>query len=202
MGKIWLRTCTTTLALLIGAAGLWNLQAFGRPKQPVELPAFTTERETAALRFIAEHHPELGEVLARLKTLNREQYEQAIRQLSHERDKLTNVQPNDEKLYELMLEAWKVNSRIEVLAARIANLQEKDPKLEAQLKDLLFRQVDLHRLTVEHNRERTLATLKVMEANIKHLQENREEIAERRFRQFTSTKKAATTPDKATPPKK
>jgi hypothetical protein len=196
MRKIW--TLALTIVLVLGA--LFSCQAFGAPKQPVELPPFTPERETAALQFIAEHHPELAEVLSRLKSLSREQYEQAIRQLSQERDKLANVKLNDEKLHGLMLEAWKVNSRIEVLAARIANLPEKDARLEAQLRKLLYEQVDLHRLTVEHNRERTLAAAKVMEANIKLLQERREEIAERRFLQYTTVKKAP--PTQGTPQKK
>ena len=48
--------------------------------------------------------------------------------------------------------------------------------------------MDLHRLQIEHNRERTLATLKVMETNIKLLQDKREEITERRFRALTGRK--------------
>jgi hypothetical protein len=166
------------------------------PKPPAELPAFTPQRETAALEFVAQHHAELSEVLTRLKKLSRDQYEQAIHQLSQEAEKLATVRANDEKLHELMLEAWKVKSRIEVLGARLACAKEKDPALEAELKKLLYRQVDLHRLTIEHNRERTLAMLKVMETNIKLLADKREEMVERRFRTLTGGKKSAAPPEK------
>jgi hypothetical protein len=192
---LWL---AATLALLDGsvfelAGGQTpgSPRTFAAPKPPVELPAFTPEREAAALAFVQQHHAELGEVLAHLKKLNRDQYEQAIRQLFLEIEKLTLVQSNDEKLHALMLESWKVNSRIEVLAARLAAAREKSPEQEAELKKLLYRQVDLHRQQIEHNRERTLATLKVMEANIKLLEEKRDEMVDRRFRNLTGGKKKA-----------
>jgi hypothetical protein len=169
----------------------------------VELPPFTPEREAAALRFIAQHHPELGDVLARVKTINRDQYQQAIRELFQEAEKLAAVKEKDERLYELMLDAWKVKSRIEVLAAQLACAREKDARLEAELKKLLYRQVDLQRQQVEYNRERTLATLKVMEANIKLLEEKRDEMVERRFGNLTRGKKVGAEPQGAsTPPKK
>jgi hypothetical protein len=188
-------------ALTHKVAGGSGAKPSSPPPQPaaVELPPFTPEREAAALQFVAQHHPELGEVLARVKTLNRDQYQQAIRELFLEAEKLAAVKEKDEGLYQLLLEAWKVKSRIEVLAAQIACTREKDARLEAELKKLLYRQVDLHREQVEYNRERTLATLKVMEANIKLLQEKRDEMVDRRFRILTGGKKAGAGPQGASP---
>jgi hypothetical protein len=179
------------------------------PTQP-ELPPFTSEREAAAQRFLAEHHPELGQVLDQLKTLSREQYEQAIRELSQAIQRMTLVRTKDQQLYELQLSAWKVNSQIEVLAAWLASSSQPDAELEAELKSLLYRQVDLQRQQVEHNRRRTLATLQSMEASIQWLQENRDQLAERRFqnliqvRHKMATKRkqqsaGAPTPDRALP---
>jgi hypothetical protein len=182
----WLLTCAAVVALGIGGVAPWTPQVCGGPKAPVELLPFTPERETAALRFVQEHHPELSDVLTRLKTFSREQYEQAVRQLFQESEKLAAVKTQDDKLHELMLEYWKVNSRIEVLAARLAHARDRDAVLEAELKTLLYRQADLQRQMIEHNRQRTLAALKVMEANIKLLEEKREEMVERRFRTLTS----------------
>jgi hypothetical protein len=175
-----------------------------------ELPAFTPQREEAALRFIAEHHPELGEVLGPLKTFSRDQYEQAIRELSQTIDRMAAVQENDKELYELMLTAWKVNSQIEVLTARLASSKEPDAASEAELKSLLYRQIDLQRQQVEHNRERVLASLKSMEAGIKWLTENRDQLAERRFQHLIQVRQkmqrkqqeAGTPPPAAAPRKK
>lgn len=156
------------------------------PHKKMELPAFTPERETAALRFVDEHHPELRAVLDRVGNLNRQQYEQAIRELFQESDRLALVKKNDEALYLLMLESWQVKSRSEVLAARLACTTDGRADLEQELKKLLYRQVDLHRLVVEHNRRRALATLKVMEANIELLRDKRDDIVERRFQSLTA----------------
>jgi hypothetical protein len=155
-----------------------------KPTGP-ELPAFTPEREISALEFVREHHPELGEVLTGLKTLKPEEYEQAIREIFQTQQRLAAVKGGDEKLYELLREAWTVNSRIELLAARLACAREKNVTLESELKRLLYKQVDLQRQQVEHNRERLLASLKNMEANLTWLAENRESLVEKRFRNLT-----------------
>jgi hypothetical protein len=165
----------------------------------VELPAFTADRETAALQFLEQHHAALGEVLSRLKGVNRAEYEQAIRELSHEAEKLSAVAKKDAKLHELMLEQWKVGSRIEVLAARLACAKDKDPALMEALKELLYRQVDLQRQMIEHNHRRGLAMLKVMEDNIKLLQEKRDELVERRFRGLSGIRKVKAPPKEANP---
>ncbi len=44
-------------------------------------PAFTPEREAAALSFVKQHHPELEELLSQLKSGNRPEYRRAINEL-------------------------------------------------------------------------------------------------------------------------
>ena len=91
--------------------------------------------------------------------------------------------------------AWRLgHAVVGVLGARVACATERDAELEEELKKLLYRQVDLHRETIEHNRMRTLATLRVMEANIKLLEDKRDEMVERRFRTLTVGKKPAPPP--------
>lgn len=179
-------------ALLVFLAGASHLQA--APKAAIPLPPFTPANEAAALQFVEKQHPELGEVLGRLRALNRDQYEQAIRQIYQDSARLAMIMTGDEKLHGLMLDAWKVNSRIEVLAAQLATSKEKDPTQQEALKQLLFRHVDLQRQVVEHNREKLLESLKGMEANIKLLEEKREEMVDRRFRNLIGPRKAASTP--------
>jgi hypothetical protein len=181
----WVVVCVAVL--VVGEFFTGRVAAGEKPEskgsnvaRPV-LPAFTSEREAAALQFVAEHHAELGAVLGSLKTLDREQYEQAIRELAQTMERLAMLQAKDPVLYELSLEGWKINSRIEVLAAHLASAKAKDPELEAELKDLLYRQIDLQREQVEHNRKRLLESLEGMETNIKWLRDNREQLAQRRF---------------------
>jgi hypothetical protein len=146
-----------------------------------EPPPFTPERETAALEFVGRHHAELGELLARLKELKRDEYESAIRELFQTRERLAAIRAGDEPLHALMLEVWQVESQIKVFAARHAVAARPDPKLEQEIKDLLYKQVDLQRKIIEHNRDKSLKTLEAMNANIKLLSEKREEFVERRL---------------------
>ena len=70
-----------------------------------ELPAFTPELETASLEFVRRHHPELSAVLGQLKGLKRDEYEQAVREITKTTEKLAMLKAADERLYELSLEA-------------------------------------------------------------------------------------------------
>lgn len=200
-------TCRRIVLFLIGLAltclMLPPLSAFARGGTPAKLPQFTPQREKAALEFVAEHHPELSGVLARLEQANRQQYEQAIRELFDTSERMALVKARDEELYALMLEGWKAQSRAEVLAARLAFADKEDPALEAELRELIARKVDLERQTIEHNRQRTLRLLEGMEKSLKSYDENRDAIIERRVNSLTSRSKKSARPQSTTPaPKK
>lgn len=156
-----------------------------RKTPPPPLPAFTPEREAAAVDFVARNHAELSSVLVQLKGIKRDEYEQAIRELSQTQERLELIKPADEPLHELTLEAWKADSQIKLLAARLACAKEPDAAIEAELKSLLFKQVDLQRQIVEHNHERALAAVEDLETNIKWLKDHRDKLVDLRFRNLT-----------------
>jgi hypothetical protein len=188
---------SSVLLLLVGDP----LTAAAGP--PAELPAFTPQREQSALAFVAEHHPELSKVLAGLKQADREQYEQAVRELFQTSDRLAMLKGSDEILYGLMLDGWKTQSRAQVLAARIACAAERDPALEAELRGLIAKKVDLELQTIAHNRDRTLKVVEGLENSLKQLEANREEIIERRINALTrGNKKAGTKPQTTPAPRK
>lgn len=163
------------------------LDAVAGNGSPANLPAFTPEREKTALEFVAAHHPELAQVLGKLEQADRPQYEQAIRELFDTRQRLSLHKDKDPELYGLLLEGWKTQSRAEMLAARIACADEKDPALEAELRALIAKKVDLERKTVEHNREKLLKTLEGMEKSLKWFDENRDSLIERRLKSLTNS---------------
>jgi hypothetical protein len=150
-----------------------------------ELPEFTPQREMAALRFVAEHHPELGQVLERLKTVDVDEYRQAIREISESVEQLGRILQQDEELHALILGAWKIQSQAELLAAQFACAKEKDEKVAQQIKDLLYRRVDLERRMVEHRRDRLLEQVQYAEENLQRMQEHRERMVESRFNALT-----------------
>ena len=177
--------------LLATFAAITAAVAQAGPHAAAELPAYTPEREAAAVEFVGQHHPDLVGVLAALKKSNSEEYEQAIREIFQTREKLAMVLVADETLYDLMLQAWVNNSHAQLLAARIACMPEPDPALEGELKRLLTRQVDLQIQVVRHNRQRTAKILEVMDSSIRALQDTREATVERRYRMLTRATKPA-----------
>lgn len=183
---------------LFGAALASSLQSSGvladNPAPP-KLPEFTREREQTALAFVAQHHPDLSGVLQMLEQANRPQYEQAIREIVDTCQRFTLLKAKDEVLYGLLLEGWKTQSRAEVLAARLAIGEAEDPALEAELRELIARKIDLERKAVAHNRERTQKMLEGLDKQLEWYKENRTSLIERRLKALTNSGKRAAKPE-------
>ena len=96
----------------------------------------TPEREAAAQLFAERHHPELARLLGRLRETNPEEYKKAIQELFATSERLARLMGRTPERYELELAAWKVDSRIRLLAARSA-MGESADRREA-LKELLL----------------------------------------------------------------
>jgi len=123
----------------------------------VELPAFTAEREAAAITFVKMHHGELADLLARLKQHSRPEYEQAIRELFRTSERLAQWQEKNPHKYETELKTWQLGSRIQVLTAKLA--MNADPVLKQELRDALQEQQQLRRSQLQAEREKAAARL-------------------------------------------
>jgi hypothetical protein len=182
--------------ILLFAAGA-PAQEEGSAKQPgkkavakkdAKESPITAETEAAANAFIAEHHPELAELLQRLKGMkNQRPYQRAIRELSAVSERLANLQKNDPARYEVALKGWKVKSRIQLLSARLT--MKDDDQLKADLKEALSEQYDLRRemLTMEKNRIQD--RLQKLEHDLADYDSRREEAIEKQFKQLTTVPK-------------
>ncbi len=183
--------------LLIGSAVCAEpARAIGNdpPKGMPQLPPFSAENETVALKFVAQHHAELTSVLARLKEVNSAEYQQAIREVYQVT--VTLKVSRDAKYSELLLEAWKTNSRAQLLAARLAGVNDPADKTakEKELKELVHKYFDLQTAMLENRRQAAQATLEAMEANLKRLRENHGKLVESRFRALTVPSKKSAPP--------
>lgn len=76
-----------------------------------KLLPFAPQREAAAWEFVALHHSELGVLPTWFKEVKREAYDQAIRELFHNRERLALIRAGDERQYILALEIWQVESQ-------------------------------------------------------------------------------------------
>ena len=100
----------------------------------------TPEREQAALDFAGLHHPELVKLIAPLKTSNPREYQHAVRELFRTSERLLLIKSKVPARHDLELEAWKVQSHIRLLTARLT--MASDPALEADLRAALKRKAE------------------------------------------------------------
>lgn len=143
-----------------------------------KLPGFTLEREAAALSFVRQHHPELADLLAQLKASNRKEYQRAVHELFRTSERLAQIRERGDTLkYDLDLEAWKLDSRIRLLAARMS-MSEDNEVLHAELKQLLLDRTDLHLKQQLLDRERLAVRLEKLDAAIEKTRREREQQAE------------------------
>jgi hypothetical protein len=139
-------------------------------------PAFTPEREAAALSFVKHHHPELGDLLLQLKSGNRGEYQRAINEMFLASERLAQSKERDPLRYELDLQVWKIDSRIRLIAARMA-MADSD-LLQGELKDLLLEKIDAQHEIQKLERERLSARLEKLDAAIERNRSQRESQAQ------------------------
>jgi hypothetical protein len=108
------------------------------------------ERSATALSFVREHHPELVELLERLKRSNGSEYERAIRELARTSDRLSGMRARNPERYALELDLWKLKSQIQLLSARASLAPNED--LTSELRALIERQLEVRAAQLELER--------------------------------------------------
>jgi hypothetical protein len=143
-------------------------------KPPAPLSA---EREAAALAFAREHHAELAALIEKLRRDNRRDYDRAIRELSQASERLTRLKKQSAEQYELSLAAWKLDSRTQLLAARMTVSQT--PALEAELKQLLAERADIRLKEFKSERARLQDRLTKLNASIQALESDKNAVVDK-----------------------
>jgi hypothetical protein len=143
------------------------------------LAGFTPEREAAALSFVRTNHPELADLLDRLKVRQPQEYQKAVRDLSRVSERLALSRAEFPSRYELELKQWKLTSRIQVLTARLS--MGRTPKQEEELKQLLAEQLETHRELVVLNLERAKGRVAALSRELDDINSRKEAILEGKF---------------------
>jgi hypothetical protein len=112
--------------------------------QNTDVPSVNSfdQMETESLEFVQEHHPELVALLESLKSMREKEYEIAIREIFRSKKRLDGFVKRDTDIYNAELDAWKIQSKIDLLVAKgIAREKEVDKvALRALLKDQMDNQ--------------------------------------------------------------
>jgi hypothetical protein len=141
------------------------------------------EREAAVLTFVKRNHAELAQLLTHLKENQPKEYERAIRELFRVTDRLTQIHDRDKTQYELELQVWKTQSRIQLVTARLQMGESDD--LRAQLKELLGEQIDNRAALLKHEREKVATRLSRIDADLDKFQNDRQTMIDKQYQTLT-----------------
>ncbi|MDB5386949.1 MAG: hypothetical protein JWM11_2595 [Planctomycetaceae bacterium] len=153
---------------------------------------FSAEHEAQALDFASKHHPELVGLISPLKMSNPKEYQRAVRELFRTSERLDNIRLREPARYDLELEAWKLNSNVRLLAARL--VMEPEPELQQSLKDAIRKKADnrvrLMQFEKESLKGRLVQIDKDIEKSTKSLDQSVEQEYERLLKQSSRDKPA------------
>ncbi len=93
---------------------------------PGDMGEITPEREAAALKFVELHHPELRNLLDALHEADKKQFKRAIEDIFRVSERLARIKSRTPDRYEIELDLWKVNSRLNLLIASLPMAEDYD----------------------------------------------------------------------------
>jgi hypothetical protein len=133
-------------------------------------PSLTAEEEQQALGFARSQHPELVPLLEKLKEDNPHEYRKALIDLFRAQQKLHRMADQNPERYALALRQWNVQSRINLLAARM--VREADDARDETLKSLLAERRQLRIEMLQFDRTKTVERLTSLDAQLSQLQQD------------------------------
>jgi hypothetical protein len=135
------------------------------------------KREASAIKFAQQHHPELAELLSRLKASHPGQYTKALRELDKTRERLEKAKDTDADRYAILLREWQLDSRVRLLAARL--MMSTSEELEAELRQVLTERHDVRLQLLTYDREKSKTRLQKVDEQIAEHVQNRESSIDR-----------------------
>lgn len=151
-----------------------------RRKTDVELPAFTDEREAAAMTFVQKHRPELVEVLKELQAGNSEQYERMMRGFYQTSEHLATVREKDPGQYALTLRIWKAEQLANLLTARLVRQADDAGQAKDELKKAVNELVQARLAQLDFQIERLTQQIERIKTQKDQLEDQRDEIVKQR----------------------
>jgi hypothetical protein len=150
---------------------------------PLRGEALTKEQlakqSVTALEFAKTHHPELASLLEQLRINAPKDFEAAVIDLNRTGERLERVRKNSPERYELELAAWKLDSRVRLLAARLA--MGGDSTLEDELRDALEERFDLRIKLLKDERDRLHKRVERLDEQVADQERRVDEILNREF---------------------
>lgn len=156
-------------------------------KESKSATSLSPQREKQALEFARSHHPELAELIQRLKKHRPREYKRAVRELDTTLTRLERFKDRDSDRYQLILERWEIESRIRLLAARVS-VKGTDAE-KSELTSLIKQRVDLQLDMLRLEKKSTEKRLQKLDKSISEIEENRDRLIESELKKIKRTMK-------------
>ena len=152
----------------------------------------SAEDRAAALRFVAEHHPELARLLMQLKKSRSVEFERAVRELVQQTQAIQRLQEKNPARYETQLKAWKLDSQIRVLMARWA--RTADAGLEQEIRGLIAERQRMKSSQLSADRQKLEEQLKRLDEQLATFSEAEDVRVAAEWEQLSRRAQAAVRP--------
>lgn len=164
------------------AAGLSNSTS------PTKLEV-TVEQQKTVQDFVRQNHPELNVLLAYLEQNRPQEYKRAIKDLYRNIARIETFRERDQERYELELKLWQLQSRSQLVAARLTMLDEQ--QRQEELRELLRQQAEIRAQLLRRERDRLKERLTKLEQQISQLEDNPDELVEKELQALLHATRAA-----------
>jgi hypothetical protein len=131
----------------------------------------------------------LASLLEQLRVNAPKDFEAAVIDLNRTAERLERVRKSSPERYELELAAWKLDSRVRLLAARLA--MGGDSTLEDELRDALAERFDLRMTLLKDERDRLHKRVERLDEQLADQERRAEEILNREFAALRAPKPEA-----------
>ena len=165
-----------------------------------DMGEMTPERESAAMKFAELHHPELVALLTALKETNTNQFHRAVEEIFRTSEKLARLKTRSKERYQIELDLWIANSRLNLLIASLAMSEDRE-KVFAEIEAAITHKMNLQTDLMEYEAESLRKRLSRIEQSIETANKKRSDNVERqmkRVREMVQETKARTTRKKST----
>ncbi len=158
----------------------------------------SVDQEKDILAFVSKNDTSLHGLLGNLKAARPMEYQRALLDLNRVTERLAQIKRNRPHAYDLELQKWQTQSKVQVLAAQLA--MNPNPAIKAELRQAIELRADLELQVLRADREAATKRLKMLEEQIAAAESNRNSRVQQQFdRSITTASRANGGPPKKRP---
>jgi len=140
-------------------------------------------RRKVVLDFVGQHFPELQKSLLKSEKKSPGKFRNAISRLEKGIIRLQKFEQKNPPKFELLVDLWKLKTRIEITLAKYAN-KESNSQLDERLRPLVEQTLGIRTSIAELDRQSAAKRISNVEKRLLHFENDRERIIKNQLSSF------------------